>query len=116
MYSNGSAVVNLPEIEALYLDTSPSFKIIPNGIKDKFINLKALTISTGLESVNYDNFKQFGNSLETLDLTFNSITNIDKSLFDFNPNLKNIDLSENPIERIDPGFFVNLIILKNLET
>lgn len=115
VHSNGSAVTNLRQIEAIYVQHA-TVKFIPTGIKSKFPNLKAIYIGlSGVLSVNKNNLKQFGDSLEYLYLAENSITSIDDDLFENNPNLKGIYFDSNPIRHIDTGFFTNLKKLEKIE-
>lgn len=112
-YSNGTTVKNLSEIIGLWIEDAPSVKFIPTGIKRKFPNLNTLVIyKSGLLSVDKKNLKEFGHSLEYLNLGFNSLTFIDADFLEFNPNIRHVELLENPIRHIDPGFFTNL---KNLQ-
>lgn len=115
VHSNNSQVTNAVEVEALVIHGA-KVKFIPSGIKSNFPNLKALAISScGLMSVNKDNFKEFGSSLEVLVLGYNKLTLIDADLFDYNPNLKIIELNYNPIRHIESEFFTNLKSLKSLK-
>lgn len=115
VHSNESKVTNLTPIKALDFQHASAMKFIPDGIKAKFPNMKALRIfSSGLLSASKENLKQFGNSLEWLVLANNSLTYIDADLFEYNPNLKAIWLSKNHIRDIDDDFFTNLKILKTV--
>lgn len=69
--------------------------------KDITITDMGITSLKGLE-----NFKF--NELETFSITNNSITTIDKKLFENMPKLKNLDLGSNDITAIDFGFAVTL--------
>lgn len=108
VHSNKMNVTNLPEITGLRIE-SASVKFIPIGIKSKLSNLKSLTIAfSGLLSVNSENLKEFGTSLEFLSLHDNSITSIDADLFQHNTNLRVVYLWGNPIRLIEPEFFTKL--------
>lgn len=112
--SDQSAVANISQIKALYI-VSATVKFIPYDIKAKFPNIEAITIDmSGLLSVNRDNLKEFGSSLEYLVLSNNLITTIDADLFSYNPNMKFIYLDFNPIQNIEAAFFTNLMNLKQV--
>lgn len=106
---------NLAEIKGLYI-VRATVKFIPTGIKNKIKNLKLLGISScGLLSINKENLKEFGSTLELLDLYGNKITSIESDLLEYNPNLIAFYLNgNNPIKHIDPEFFINLKKLKNI--
>lgn len=113
--SSKSKVKNLEEIKFLDI-TNAKVKFIPTDIKSQLMNLKALRVSScGLLSINKENLKEFGISLEFLCLHGNKIISIDEDLFDYNPNLRVIFLASNPIRYIDPHFFTSLTKLGKLE-
>lgn len=109
--SNGSPVTNLNEIEALSFWSPKNMKYIPNGIKRKFPNLKAISFhESSLTSI--ENIKQFGSDLQSIKFyMIYRITTLQADLFEFNPKLKMIDFYRCSIKFIDPTFFTNL---KNL--
>lgn len=108
VHNNNSEVKNLPQITALTINHA-TVKFIPSGIGKQFTNLKVLFIrSSGLLSVNKNNLKEFGSSLNFLDLYENKITSIDADLFEYNPNMEVIALDGNPFRHIEPEFFTNL--------
>lgn len=112
--SDQTAVKNISQIKALYI-VSATIKFIPYGIKAKFPSIEAITIDMGgLLSVNRDNLKEFGSSLEYLVLSNNLITTIDADLFSYNPNMKFIYLDFNPIQHMEAAFFTNLKNLKQV--
>lgn len=118
--SNKSPLTNISLIKALYVssaDGANNLKFIPHGIKEKFPNLIALTIVyTSLLSVKYENLRQFGYSLEHLNLGHNLITTLDRDWLIFNTNIKSIDLSGNPLRHILMTFFASLeISFKHVE-
>lgn len=76
---------------------STMFKVF----KDITITDMGITTLNGLQ-----NFKF--NELETLSITNNLITSIDKKIFENMPKLKNLDLGSNDIASIDFGFAVTL--------
>lgn len=91
-------------------------KFIPTGIQRKFPSLRRLLIGmSGLLSVNKEDLKEFGSSLESLELGGNEITSINSDLFKYNPNIKLITLWWNPIRHIEPEFFKNLRNLKSIQ-
>lgn len=113
-FNNGSAATNLPKIRSLAIIFG-TVKFIPSGLKSKFINLKALSIKySGLLSINKENLREFGSSLEYLSLSCNLLISIDADLFDYSANLKVIGLRDNPIQFIEPGFFANIKSLKSV--
>lgn len=116
VYSNGSDVFHYANIEALQVE-SATVKFIPTGIMNKFRYIKALKIvHSGLLSVNKGNLKEFGDSLEFLNLNDNKLTILDGDLFEYNKNLKTANFIGNPIRHIDHAFFSNLNNLKNLHS
>lgn len=115
VHTNKTTVKNVSQLKGLTI-TGAALKFIPFGIKGKFSNLKALLVfSTGLMSVTKENLKEFGKSLEHLDLQQNKIISINSDLFEYNINLKAIILKMNPLRHIDSDFFVNLKNLKYIE-
>lgn len=115
LHYNGAYVTNLSEIDALEIDGA-TVVFIPFGLNQKFTSLRALRIvSSGLVSVKKMNLKQFGESLESLDLRNNKLTSIDADLFEYNHKLKGISLAGNPIKDIGLEFFTNLKNLKEIE-
>lgn len=115
VHSNKSEVANLPLIEGLTF-IGVNIKFIPFGIKSKFPNLRALRIyDCGLLIVSKDNLKQFGSSLESLDLYNNNLQSIEGDLLEYNPNLRAIRLNNNPLQYIGPEFFTHLKTMKNLK-
>lgn len=111
VYSDGSDVANLSEIDALQIYNSVIISI-PDGIADKLQKLRALVINWScLETLNQENMQQFGASLEHAEFIGNRLTTLDTDLFKHNRNLKMINFSSNPFNYIDPIFFENL---KNL--
>lgn len=116
IHSNKSHVTNLAQITALEIQGAKEVRFIPYGIKSKLPNLKGLSMNAcGLLSVNKDNLKEFGTSLEGLFLTDNKLISIDANLLEHNPNLKVISLHTNPLRHINPEFFANLKSLENLK-
>lgn len=114
LHKNESEILDLSKIEELFINRA-TVKFIPNRIKSKLTKLKVLWIDrSGLLSVDKENLKQFGDSLEYLSLKKNEIAYIDADLFEYNTNLKYIELSFNPLRHIVPGFFENLRNLKNV--
>lgn len=114
--SKNSTITNLENIQGLFIAKAPLFKFIPSGIKRIFPNLKAIIIeSSGLLCVNKEDLKEFGSSLQYLELFRNLLTFIDANLFEYNQNLTFINLSFNPLRYIEPAFFTNLKIIKSLE-
>lgn len=106
--SNKSEIANTDKVGRL-LVIDAFVKFIPAGIKEKFTNIKFLEIQySGLLSLSKENLKQFGGSLEVLDLWGNKISYIDADLFQYNTNLKSLTLTNNPIRFFGPGFFENL--------
>lgn len=114
VHSNKSEVKNLAEIIRLEI-LSDEVKFIPSGIGSYFTNLKILEIRSGLLSVNKENFKELGSSLEELYIQFNKLIYIDADLFEYNPNMMVIYLRQNPFRYIEPEFFTNLKKFKNLK-
>lgn len=113
IHSNGSEIDNCNSIEALEI-TSSIIKFIPSGINASFPNLKALNIGySGLLSINKEDLREFGESLELLKIVGNFITFIDADLLDYNPGLVAIYLYNNPIRHIAPAFFTNLRNFEN---
>lgn len=114
--SNNSTITNLEQIQGIFIEKAPLFKFIPSGIKRKFPNLKAIIIeSSGLLNINKEDLREFGRSLQYLELFRNLLTFIDADLFEYNQNLTFINLSFNPLRYIEPAFFTNLKIMKSLE-
>lgn len=115
VHKNGSDVTDLEQIKVLQIN-SATVKFIPTGIKNKFINLEALQIyDSGLLSVDKENLRAFGSSLEFISFQKNKIISIDADLFEYNDNLKEINLRINPIRYIEPAFFTNLKNMKNIQ-
>lgn len=105
----------LSKLEAININQA-TVKFIPTGIKSRFTSLKALGItSCGLLSVNKEDLREFGESLDLLALDDNLLTSIDADLFDFNPNLRAISLGGNPIRYIESRFFTTLSRHKKVE-
>lgn len=114
VHSNGSMVNNLDRIEALDIRNA-KMKFLPNGIKDKFPNLKSIwIISSGLTYLDKDNMRQFGSDLVYANFYNNSISVLDTDLFQYNLNIKVIHFNYCPLKFIDPGFFENLKSLKQI--
>lgn len=117
MHSNELEVINLADITGLnFYDATVKF--IPSGIGRHFVNLKVLHIVyCRLLSVNKENLKEFGNSLEYLSIQSESIKLIstDVDLLECNPNLEDIYLNDNPIRHIDTEFFANLKNMRSLK-
>lgn len=114
--SNNSTITNLEQIQGIFIAKAPLIKFIPSGIKRNFPNLKAIIIeSSGLLSINKEDLREFGISLQYLELFRNLLTFIDANLFEYNQNLTFINLSSNPLRYIEPAFFTNLKIMKSLE-
>lgn len=115
VHSNKSEVTHLAEIRAFKINGA-AIHFIPSGIKSQFSNLKALSInSCGLLSVNKEDLKSFGNSLERLSLSYNKLISIEADFLDYNPNLRAIYLNDNPLQHIQGNFFKNLKNLKSLK-
>lgn len=115
VHADGSLVENLSEIGSLNIVGS-IVNFIPDGIHDMMPNLKVLTIiSSDLMAVTRENLKQFGNSLELVQFSWNRLTSLDGNLFDFNSNLRAISFQGNVhIAHIGPEFFKNLVHMKYL--
>lgn len=115
-YQKESELTDNRKIGALCIENAPSIKFIPNGINVQLSNLRAFLVKdSGLLSVSNVNLRQFGSSLEILDLTGNELSYIDADLFDFNPNLKDITFYNNPIRHISPDFFKNLQTMDSID-
>lgn len=115
IHSDGSPVENIQEIEALRI-RGATVQFIPAGIKTILPNLAVLMIeSSGLLTIDKNDLKEFGSSLEYLALGANLITSIDGDLFEHNPSLITLSLHGNPIRHIEPEFFSNLKLMKNAQ-
>lgn len=115
VHSSKSKVTNLAEITFLGFHEA-TVHFIPSGISSHFFNLKALHINVcGLLSINKEDLRTFGQSLEFLSLGNNALMAIDADLLEYNPHIKQIWLSGNPITHIDNAFFTNLKNLKNIQ-
>lgn len=115
LHQDGSEVTNLYRIEVLWIEFAQMY-FMPNGIKMKFLNLKAIKISKCfLKYLNRKNMRQFGSDLEHAIFNDNQISILGADLFQFNPNLKEINFDMNPLKFIDPGFFENIKILQHIK-
>lgn len=112
LHPNGSAVQNLNDIQSLQIKYG-NVQFIPTGIASLLPNLKLLSISaSGVVSLNKENLREFGESLEFLVIERNFLTSLEADLLQFQTKLKLLYLSFNPFEYIDSEFFENL---KSLE-
>lgn len=108
-------MTHLSAINALDI-SDVTMNFMPTGIKIKFTNIDSLLIiSSGLLSLNKENLKEFGSTLEFLDLGNNMLTFIDADLFEYNPNLKVFSFHGNPIRHIEPSLFTNVRNLKKCQ-
>lgn len=115
LHRNGMKVTNLADIKRLEI-YGATVNFIPTGIKRKFPNLRGLCIAaSGLLSIDKENLREFGDTLENLDLYNNRLNFLNDDLFEFNQNLEVINLHENPIRHIENEFFTNLRKLRNIE-
>lgn len=115
LHRNGMKVTNLADIKRLEI-YGATVNFIPTGIKRKFPNLRGLCIAaSGLLSIDKENLREFGDTLENLDLYNNKLNFLDDDLFEFNRNLEVINLYENPIRHIENEFFTNLKKLRHIE-
>lgn len=113
--SNGLNVTYLSAINALDI-SDVKMNFIPTGIKIKFTNIDALLIiSSELLSLNKENLRVFGSTLEFLDLGNNMLTFIDADLFEYNPNMKVFSFHGNAIRYIEPGLFISVRNLKKCQ-
>lgn len=107
-FKNGSAVATANQIEMLDMSFI-TINFLPTNFRSKLPKLKALRLNhANLLSVNKEIMKQFGNSLEFLDLDRNQLTSLDGNLFENNLKLKYVSFNTNPIRHIDPMFFETL--------
>lgn len=74
---------------------------------------KGLYRNSPLKSIPFDSFYDL-HSLEFIDLSYNSLQDLNKDLFLLNPNLLKVELSYNLIEEIEGGTFINNGLLKTL--
>lgn len=112
--NNKLEVTNLAQITALNVEYA-TVKFLPRGIKNHITSLKALRIiSSGLLSLDKEDLREFGASLEFLVLHNNKIISVDGDLFEHNPNMKVFSLRGNPIRHIGVGFFANLKEMKRI--
>lgn len=115
LLSDRSAVKNFEEIEGLVIKQA-TVRFFPIDITSKLPNLKSILLETsGLLTIDKNDLKELGSSLECLALGTNSITSIDADLFEFNPNLITVSLRGNPIRHIEPDLFANFKNMKNIQ-
>lgn len=115
LFIDRSAVENFEEIEGLVIKQA-TVRFFPNDITSKLPNLKSILLETsGMLTIDKNDLKELGSSLEYLALGANSITSIDADLFEYNSNLITVSLRGNPIRHIEPEFFANLRNMENVQ-
>lgn len=81
--------------------------IIPSGIFTTFVRLNQVRISTGLKSIQKDNFKN-ADAMTTLELNENKLQVIPSNVFSEASLLRQIDLSDNELNTIEDFAFKGL--------
>lgn len=100
--------LNNQNVEGFFVD-SMTVRYFPRNLGEKFSNLKAICLfKTDLKEIHQNDLETFGDNLQYIDFSFNSLEYLEDGLFEKNKNLKVIYFQNNRIKVVHENVFDNL--------